>query len=349
MEQESNSHLSSSSTKDDGIAQSPEQEVHAPAPTASFHILPNELVYHVFSMLPLPAAAALGLTCKPMWALFNSQHNIKQLLSRADRLADRLAFLGLIEDQFPNHLICHFCGLFHLRPAKRPSPSRPSTTYCDLNFRTGHIYHHQPQLRIRFQNAQEVMNAHRFGPAHGVPPSTLTRTIRNHHTVLHRTATIANGDLLLMTDAIAIKPTTSFDNWIYKAQHDMGVVNKGMLYKFLFHFFHARDPEPLFLRCPTCGREARASIKKYTETETETKNYEEEIRETLWCNLGPCRSPPDLRWDRAKSCPEGCSRAVVIATEAELRYVGFFDDRSPARFWEETGGSGGGAEGSGGG
>ncbi|KAK2735804.1 hypothetical protein FQN55_001986 [Onygenales sp. PD_40] len=335
MEQESTSHLSSSSARDDGIAQSREQEVHPPAPAASFHTLPNELVYHVFSMLRPAAAVALGLTCKPMWALLNSQHNLKELL--ADR-ADLLAFRGLIEDQFPNHLLCHVCGCFHLRPAKRPPPSHPnrwqSTSVCD--FRAGHIHHPQPQLWIPFVNAQEVMNAHRFGLAHGLPSSTLTRTIRIkriHRTIFRRTAAIANGDLLLRTDAITIKPTISFfDNWIDKVGLDIGVVNK--LYKFMIHFFHPRGLESVFFRCPTCGREAR---KKFTETETETENYKVEICETSWCNLGPCRTPKDPRWHRAARCPEGCSRAVVIGTEAELRYVEFFDDGSPAMFWEEPG------------
>ncbi|KAK2763584.1 hypothetical protein FQN53_007288 [Emmonsiellopsis sp. PD_33] len=343
MEQESTSHLSSSSARDEEIAQSREQEVHPPAPAASFHTLPNELVYHVFSMLPPAAAAALGLTCKPMWALLNSQHTLKQLLTSR---AERLAFLSLIEHQFPNRLLCHFCRHFHLRPSKRPAPSRPKIhqpTPCDRL--AGHICHFQSQLRIPFANAQEVMNAHRFGPAHGLAASTLTHTVRIkriHPTIFRRTAAIANGDLLLMTDAISTRSTTAFIGWGHMAGHMDSIGVNTILRILTASFISPAAPDLVLLRCPTCGCEARGAVKKSIVTEAETKKYEMEIRATSWCNLGPCRTPHDPRWERAVYCPERCRGAVMIGAEAELKYVGFFDDRSPARFWEETGRSGGG-------
>lgn len=135
----------------------------------------------VVDYLRLHDTLSLSLTCKAFYTLFFPKHR------RLDASTAE-CFLSALERDQPNLHYCHICVRLHTWrdqcPTKGPLMLSRSSISPDCLFgpgprvqgfaygrdKRGHI---RRGLKLRFHDARLVMNAHLYGPAHGLPIDAL--------------------------------------------------------------------------------------------------------------------------------------------------------------------------------
>ncbi|PGH06136.1 hypothetical protein GX51_02523 [Blastomyces parvus] len=221
------------------------------------------------------------------------------------------------------------------------SPSTPSSSLDETPLdKSDNIPNIAPVtgFRLPSRKAHLVMQAHRLGPEHGLPPSAMNfhshlacRKL-NTSISLRCTATIVTGALLLKLD-VAKRPI----NPSFHAHLQLGVLDNmvpDVSVKFAsgvggcFSRRRAGADECVFIRYPASDVEVRAAV--VTDPRTKVRD----MRVTLWCNLGACESPIDQKRENNAGSyhdPSLLGDGRIISPEESL-YMKHFDDTSPSKF-----------------
>lgn len=128
-----------------------------------------------------------------------------KILKRPENRESKAEFLAHLSRQFPHHLLCFPCGIYHRRIQEGRERLQPSDVINPI-YECPNMYNSllpPPRHRIAharslpFSFVQLALRAHRFSPAHGIPAESLARRWRrdgwSHNTRYH----IHKGHLLM--------------------------------------------------------------------------------------------------------------------------------------------------------
>lgn len=273
------------------------EEADPPEMLPKLYSLPVEIFLYVVDQLPPPDTAALSLTSKTLLNIVGHQ------TLRLENIYDRRELLRRFEAHYPQHLLCHQCGIFHRRPRRTRKAmlthhrSNNETVYCDRKNGTFRNFHHS--LQIPFSLVQEVMNRHRYGRKHGLRPNVLNFLEPFLQTEpFETTAKIIQGELSLSVDERACVSSSAFN---------FETTVKSKYRKYCPHFstsnidqFPARPMEKsteqqssqrLFFRCLEC--KTVVYLEYVTSSPAMRMSH---LRTTAWYNLGRCSDPFDPQW-----------------------------------------------------
>ena len=132
--------------------------------------LPNELLQHIASFLPITSAASLAFSGRHLRQALGDQYWLP--LKDVTRSPLKLDFLIMLERDLPGYVLCHCCNRLHSWIAEE-TPRRASqwgevATRRECIMRDQIKLDHVPAYDLRFRHCQLVMNAYRYGPAHGI-------------------------------------------------------------------------------------------------------------------------------------------------------------------------------------
>ena len=156
----------------------------------TINVLPTELVLIIASLVDIPSAAALSLTCWSLYDKSDPTHTYSRL-SRVDEpylhrhLAekDRLDFLARLERDHPGLELCHCCR--KLKRSRRAAygtlaedPVRLWAVACTEypKVHSSGFKYGRWALRLDFHDARMILRRHLHGEAHGFSPSALDRS-----------------------------------------------------------------------------------------------------------------------------------------------------------------------------
>jgi hypothetical protein len=278
---------------------------------APIYKLPPELIQHVARFLPPSSAAAFVLSNKHfLVALGNKYLKLEK--------SDRLCFLKTMEQQLPDHLLCHSCLSFHRRHRYRSSCGLQRESLC---FRRSGVFHYglRGNFTLLFSDVQQVMNHHRFGESHGFSAKEVNyrRTGKLDRFSLFTTESaevrISNNKLLLRTDSRIRFPL--LDNQLKMVAIYAPLEFCPHLSDLELNLLSFSGRKKTFVKCSECKTETRIRTMAVTDAE-------DEIHTTSWYTLGSCWDsfdPDDAQWKVLTGPVSPCSLIPIWEKQAVCR------------------------------
>ncbi|EZF72294.1 hypothetical protein H105_05655 [Trichophyton soudanense CBS 452.61] len=292
---------------------------------APIHALHADAIYCIVSLLPSGDAAAFVLASKSFWQAAGGQRVVNRLSKPSD---SRIDFLERIEAQFPEHVLCYRCQIFHTQCKKKPL-LKPGQ--CDTETAI-HFFGPRDERNIPcllYRQAKEVMNHYRFGPTHGrcaAAAMNINTFYLKPHGEYWSTKGVWNFDIKFISNNLILKE----DVWImYRASfpHDASDYLNGFKKHLLPEITLRSQVSDCYYcyRCPLSHseREIRISRLRY-------KPSCILIRSTTWENLGACKNSKGSLWEHGTEFSP-CNFARVAIEPRDLKYKHHFDSELPSR------------------
>lgn len=319
--------------------------------------LPPELLLLIRDHSNNASAACLALTCRNMYTVL--RHTYFPLSKD-----DRKEFMLIIQRDISDRYLCHHCLTFHKFTKEKPGnqikfSSEPelwllthtrtcASVFDDLEYVFGCHYF------LPFSRVQLVMNKYYFGPAHGLPLSSLAGSFTNVKTpafdIKHTWHPgIINGELYMLTTdvvrlnsrsgladmqkkiwgrAIALERALAAMNFsvcrhVGAQKVPLETVQQLLCFKSVWDGDFDTD-ETSTASCLRCDTDYEVTVA------TDKETCESFVKIRAWRRFGACRSPECEVWRRAvtagyKFAGQGLVRrlrpgAVRNRWEKDLRY-----------------------------
>jgi len=287
--------------------------------------LPTELLQHIASFLSNASAASLTLSSRLIRRALGDQHWLS--LKDVTCSDERRDFLAMLERDLPGYVLCHCCNRLH-RWLAEESPRRTSawgaaTAQRECVMRDQLKLEHVPAYDLSFRHCQLVMNAHRYGPKHGILLDALSHVWRYSHgestTQVFISARIAFDELILRVRfriPMVFNKLLEDIRWndVEICPHLCATAHNARLQNLLIcNLSHGSNS-----KCSSC------TIPKHchwcaTEYLLETHSFRDKglvVVVTAWKNLGMCRTPLDPKWQgHAGNTQRGILSPVVAQEE----------------------------------
>ncbi len=153
----------------------------------TFCMLPSEVLQHISDFLPVSSAVSFALCSRRVLWLLGDQ--ALHCLRSADQAPEKEVFLNLLQRDLSDWLLCHYCNLFH--PVAQDDGPETSWSYFDDPecVRASGVVYITMRYKLRYQQAQLLMNHYRFGRAYQI---ILERLCHKH--------TVTVGDTNIRTE-----------------------------------------------------------------------------------------------------------------------------------------------------
>ncbi|RMD41440.1 hypothetical protein DV735_g3701, partial [Chaetothyriales sp. CBS 134920] len=153
--------------------------------------LPRSIWNLVLELLPTADKAALSLSCHAFQRLTGTEPLAELALPDEEYFREKLSFLPRVDRQFPHHLLCFDCGVYHVRTQRGSEALQPNKVLNPL-YNCPNLTNPKkinPRIRITFTRnlpltfVQLTMRAHRFSPEYGIHPDSLSRRYKDREHV----------------------------------------------------------------------------------------------------------------------------------------------------------------------
>jgi len=194
--------------------------------------LPHELWAYIASYLSRLDAAYLALSSKTLLARLG--RSPWDALKGSEALEDRLKLLFRMDEALPAHLLCFWCGVYHLRTRPGAEKLKPTQVLNPVVScpRANKFAHNLVRTRIAightlpFRFTQLVMRAQRYSPNHGIPLVSLFQRWQDPDSEwkFESSFYIYRGHLLMRVVSrsftAADLPASSVRNLLYSSRED---------------------------------------------------------------------------------------------------------------------------------
>ncbi|KIW48786.1 uncharacterized protein PV06_01351 [Exophiala oligosperma] len=143
--------------------------------------LPSYVWKQIVESLPLADAASLALSCKAFCNLIGT--SVWTALNNGDNFHAKTDFLGRLDKDLPDHLLCFSCAIYHVRSQKGNETLRP-TNIANPLFNCPNAFNLEKRISrnrltvgrtLPFPFLQLVLRAHKYSADHGVAIDSLAR------------------------------------------------------------------------------------------------------------------------------------------------------------------------------
>ena len=289
--------------------------------------VPRDVLLCVVDKLAPADVAALALSSKAMLNTLGHQ------ALKIDNKDDRRDLLRRFEHRYPDHLLCHQCGVFHLR---RRRPRDPVLLYarwhhgipaCDRQ--SGCFVNFSTALSISFSLVQEVMNRHRYGREHGLDLRVMRFDEPRHPEYFQTRAKIFRGQLYLIIQERMQTLRTDDDVESIVRRTEIRYCrhfSSRTIWPFPEHILHSLAQQgglkqTVYLQCLECSTLVQLQLRRRSILSPSNC-----ITTTAWYRLGPCTNPFDPQWRALTEEPDPArhQRMAYIAAE-DVENVPFFN------------------------
>ncbi|EGD99297.1 hypothetical protein TESG_06566 [Trichophyton tonsurans CBS 112818] len=299
----------------------------------ALHRLNDDVLYYLANyILPLDDAAAFALTCRAAYKATNGRRVLRRL--KKEPTLYRARFLERLELDFPKHVLCYECGIFHDRLLQ----GLFGLTLCDLS--SIQLDYAPGFRRLYYRQVKEIANHYRLGPRYGrselhiVPQTPYFKRDTERkiaHAVYIRPKAINNAGsfelIFRRTSYVEYKYTSrkSRQEAIYAATCRSHHLWPGFREEHL-----AREMHPLCYRCEICGAE-----RQFTISYLATKPGYAVIRSVMWESVGHCENSGYGRWEHV--CSNGSPATIQqfrTISQPELIHQRAFIEEIPGDFMQ---------------
>ncbi|RMZ72567.1 F-box domain-containing [Pyrenophora seminiperda CCB06] len=142
-----------------------------PAVVVPILSLPIELIRHVNTYLDTATAASFCLSSRYIYYALGTDVLTRHIDSSKNRFEKRRIIEAVVERAFPGHWFCAWCDKFHAWDAASEGPNHQVLKGReDYNsYLSG-----SPTYTLRYHHVRLALNAHLWGPPHGIPLSTFS-------------------------------------------------------------------------------------------------------------------------------------------------------------------------------
>ena len=289
--------------------------------------VPRDVLLCVVDKLSPADVAALALTSKTILNALGRQ------ALKIDNNDDRRELLRRLERRYPNHLLCHQCGVFHLRPPRLRNPvllySRRCYEIPACDLLSGCFTNFSTALCISFSLVQEVMNRHRYGRKHGLGLRVMRFNEPLYPEHFQTRAKIFRGQLYLIIQENMHTLRTEYNlkkivthTHIHYCRH----FSSNTIRPFPEYIEHSLaqqkgHKQTVYFQCLECSTFVQLQYRRHSMFSPSSC-----IKTTAWYRLGPCTDPFDPQWrvltvDRS---PVRHPRMTYVAAE-DVSNVPFFN------------------------
>jgi hypothetical protein len=186
------------------------------APSATILTLPIELVQQVSTYLDDASSATFCLSSRYIYYALGTNALSKHVDASKNRFEKRRTIEAVVERAFPGHWFCAWCDRFHAwspedGPKNAGQEQGKRRDCADFNS----FLHASPSYILRYHHIRLAVNAHLWGPEHGIPLSSfehaeknMAKISRTHvPTNLKISAKIVESHFLLHTSFAIILPS----------------------------------------------------------------------------------------------------------------------------------------------
>lgn len=291
----------------------PKLRLFKPTTPAPIQQLPADVLRYILNTIPPTEAAALALSSKTILSVVGPE------ILRIEDNNDRAELLKHLEVFYPEYLLCYQCGKFHIRRTSEIRKYEGEDTECDK--KNGRFSFSSKVLDIQFTTVQEIMNRHRYGKRHGIHINCLRRwrTWRDNpldHRVEIIKAKIID-DQLFIRISIRFFSTGRGRDFKHNCQYCPHLSTSN------FKAVEFDYSKKTFIRCLECFTEIRWDTFSYGKFLGES-DYFGTTRTTLWCNLGQCRTPFDVKWQALTQPTDKDNPSRIYISQDEARYIHLF-------------------------
>ncbi|EXJ80762.1 hypothetical protein A1O3_07046 [Capronia epimyces CBS 606.96] len=178
-----------------------------PAQSASGFLsrFPPAIWARVVDFLGPADAASLAFSCKPFRDVVGTE--VWRYLNAQENRGLKIDFLGRLDQDLPDHLLCFPCAIYHLRTQKGQEILRPTNIANPLFHCPNASNLEKKVARTRltvgrslpFPFVQLILRAQKYSPAHGIPIDSMSRRYKDRDSDWwHQTRyAVANGHLLV--------------------------------------------------------------------------------------------------------------------------------------------------------
>lgn len=255
---------------------------------APIYKLPPEMIQHIATFLQPSSVAVFVLSNKYFLAVLGTQ------FIKVEK-PYKLQYLKAIQQEVPNHLLCHVCMSFHPRRRHRSGCSWLGEPTC---FSESGVFSYglRGNFTLLFPDIQQIMNHHRFGKRYGFSAQEISYTWFGKispFSVFTREsadAIIADDKLLLRTDSRC--RYSWFSNQVKMLAVYAPIRFCPHLSDKDLNLFSFSKRQKTFAKCSVCNTEVRIQI-------TPVGGSDSEVQTTSWYTFGSCRDPYDylpLQW-----------------------------------------------------
>jgi hypothetical protein len=178
--------------------------------------LPVELVQQVSTYLDDASSASFCLSSRYIYYALGTDTLSKHVGASKNRFEKRRTIEAVVERAFPGHWFCAWCDKFHSwgledGPKNAGQEKEKKRDCADFNS----YLHAGPGYILQYQHIRLALNAHLWGPEHGLPLSSFSHTEKNMATIsrtpvptnIKISAKIVQGHFLLHTSFATILPS----------------------------------------------------------------------------------------------------------------------------------------------
>ncbi len=274
-----------------------EELVHIPLTN-----LPVEILQYIASLLPLSSAASFALCNHSICHAIGTQY--WHALREKDQITSKRDFLLCLERDLHSFVFCHRCVQLH----RRDLIEGPEQWYYGNRERQcvkedGVIKNYAFDYNLKYKHVRLVMNAHRFGPRHGIPLDVLfhvyTTSRKDDALQVWLKPRIVADELLLRAQSrVLLRYDRDFKHvkaYVLKiCPHLSAHRNDNLLLHLIACRLSHLDNRPCLYcgglkQCRYCPTEFQVEIEDFGEAGVA-------ILVTVWNNLGCGRSPSDPKW-----------------------------------------------------
>ncbi|OQU95279.1 hypothetical protein CLAIMM_01510 [Cladophialophora immunda] len=167
--------------------------------------LPDTTWKRIVEFLDPADRASLALSCKPFRDLLGTE--VWTTLNAPENRDAKANFLGYLDQQLPDHLLCFPCGIYHVRTQKGQEILRP-TNISNPIFNCPNAFNAENKVSrqritvgrsLPFPFVQLLLRAHKYSKEHGIHIDSMSRRYKDRDGEWsHQTRyAIVNGHLLV--------------------------------------------------------------------------------------------------------------------------------------------------------
>ncbi|EXJ68895.1 uncharacterized protein A1O5_07827 [Cladophialophora psammophila CBS 110553] len=167
--------------------------------------LPEAIWKRIVEILGPADKASLALSCKPFRDLLGT--GVWTSLDAEENRDAKAAFLGHLDQQLPDHLLCFPCRIYHVRTQKGQETLRP-TNISNPIFNCPNAFNAENKVSrhritvgrsLPFPFVQLILRAHKYSKEHGIHIDSMSRRYKDRDGEWsHQTRyAIVNGHLLV--------------------------------------------------------------------------------------------------------------------------------------------------------
>ena len=272
--------------------------------------LPVEILQHITSFLPISSAASLARSNKKICRVIGTQYwQILKDSRQANCEDEMFQFLSLLEQDYPQYLVCYRCNALHLRspldlpPTRFARRRRHNPRDCELQ--DGEVVLNDYAITMDYRHLQLAMKSHRNAANFGPMSDALSHSFIDH--VRSMFSVSISQRALVVADELFIE-----QRWTLE-QNRASDILQDLDYSLLHiccHVLSFRDAplaellacklgHPDQSACPRCSGGMLSNC-QYCPTDIDLRvwstNNVTTVKVIAWRNLGSFRTPMDPKW-----------------------------------------------------